>query len=204
MLRARFLTSLMISGALVMLAASAQGGANFNRLDILDVDESSSYQGTTGSMPFSWAFMYADDDWASVWGSMSGSVQDANNRVRIWSQLYQPDTMKRNHRMAKADQKRYTAVWVALYALPTGTQTTSPMVASNSGHPEKCKAQIKADDRDKDGSFDMGLLSSGEDRIRARLRCPKDVLEQLGFTPVEVGAIQGLIGTRTKFNIRLP
>ncbi len=192
--RVRFLIVLMVSSALVLLAASAQAGGGFNRLDILDVSDGSTYTGTEGT---SWAWMYAAATWGSVWGSLGGTAQDSNNRVRFWAGLYQPDSMKRNHRMAMADQKRHVALQIRLYALPGGTT-----IANESGNPEKCKGKVKADDRDRDGNYNV--TPTGDDRIRARLRCPRDVLEQLGFTPVEVGAIQGLIGTSTKFNVRLP
>ena len=191
--RVRSLTVLMVSSALVLMAANAQAG-NFNRPDILDVSDGSTYTGTEGT---SWAWMYAAATWNSVWGSLGGTAQDANNRVRIWAGLYQPDSMKRNHRMARADQRRHMALQIRLYALPGVT-----MIASQSGNPEKCKGKLNADDRDRDGNYNV--TPAGDDRIRARLRCPRDVLEQLAFTAVEIGAIQGLIGTSTKFNVRLP
>jgi hypothetical protein len=183
-----------------MMAASAQGGV-FDRPDILDVNDDSKYTGTGTSAPYSYAFMYASRSWAGVSGSISGSVRDANNRVRIWSHTYQPDTVKRNHRMAKADQKRHTGVWVALYALPTDTLVAS---GNGTGFPEKCKSQIKAQDRDRDGLFELGPGSSGDDRIRGKLRCPKDLLELLGFSPAEIGAIQGAFSKQTKFTVKLP
>ena len=192
--RVRILVVSMVSSALMLLAVSAQAGG-FNRPDLLDVDDSSSYTGTGSSLPFSWAWMTADYDDADVSGSMSGSIRDSNHLVRVWSQLYQPDTTRRNHRSARINQKRYVNVWVALY-------TVSGTVDINSGFPEKCKGAMRADDRDRDGNYNLTPL--GDDRIRGRLRCPRDVLSDLGFSAANVDIIQNLIGRSTKFNIKLP
>jgi len=194
--RARFLTVLMISSALALLTVSAQAGW-FNRPDILDVSDSSSYTYTGSNSTWVRAFMYADDDWASVWGSMSGSAQDSNNRVQLFTYLWQPDNMMRNHRRAKANQKRYMYVQVQLRTVPYNA-----LVDSNNTIVEECKGAMSADDRDRDDSFD--LTPGGDDRIRGRLRCHRDVLEDLGFSPADITTIQDIIGRRTGFSIRLP
>lgn len=194
--RARFLTVLMVSSALALLAVSAQAGS-YNRPDILDVNDGSSYTDSGPSSAFVRAFMYADDDRAGVWGSMSGSARDANFRVHLFTYLYQPDTMSRNHRRAKANQKRYMFVDVTLRTMPY-----NGFVGRETGIVEDCKGAMTADDRDSDDNFD--LSPAGDDRIRGRLRCHRDVLDDLGFDNVEVDAIQGIIGNRTRLNISLP
>ena len=197
MLRTRFLALLMVSSALVLLATSAQGGASFNRVDILDVNDSSAYTDSGSSAPFVRAFMYADDDWASVWGSMSASARSANHLVQIFTYLYQPDSMVRNHRRAKANQKRFMYVQIWLRALPGNT-----LLARETDTVEGCKGSMKADDRDRDGNF--SLSPTGDDTIRGRLRCPRGVLSDLGFSAGEVDTIQGIIGNRVRLNISLP
>jgi hypothetical protein len=194
--RVRFLTVLIISSALVLSAASAQAGW-FNRPDILDVSDSSSYTYDGDYDTWVRAFMYADDDWASVWGSMSASGRDGNHIVNVYTQLYQPDNMMRNHRKAKASQKRYMYMMMALRTSPYGST-----VDRNSTIVEDCKGSMQADDRDNDGSFD--LSPAGDDRIRGKLRCRRDMLEELGFSPNDIDSIEGIIGNRTKMNIRLP
>ena len=196
MLRARFLFVAIACSALVSLAVSAQDGV-FDRPDILDVNDSTVYTGSGSSAPFSRAFMYADDSWNSAFGSFSGSLRDANHRVVVWAYLYQPDTTKRNQRRAKFDQKRYMQLWVRLATVP-GNST----VDVQSDFIERCKGSLKADDKDNDGIFNV--MPAGKDSLRARLRCPRDVLEQLGFSATDIGTIQGIIGKRTNLTINFP
>jgi hypothetical protein len=128
---------------------------------------------------------------------MSASGRDNNNIVEVFTYLWQPDKAMRNHRKAKADQKRYMYVWMALK-----TATYGGTVAIESDIVEDCKGSMQADDRDNDGTFDVTKTS--DDRIRGKLRCRKDLLKDLGFGPNEIDAIEGIIGNRTKLNIRLP
>jgi len=195
--RVRLLTVSTVSSALVLLTVSAQAGW-FNRPDVLDVSDSSSYTGTGPSAAFVRAFMYADDDWAGVWGSMSGSAQSANHRMELFTYLWQPDSVMRNHRRARANQKRYMYIQVRLRTAPFG----AVILASESAIIEECKGAMTADDRDNDGNFD--LSPAGDDRIRGRLRCYKNVLDDLGFSSTEIDIMQGIIGTKTRLNINLP
>jgi hypothetical protein len=199
--RTRILTVLMVSSALVLSAVSAQGGATFNRPDLLDVNDNTGYRDAVNS-EWSWAGAYADDDWNNAFGSMSGSVRDANHRVRVYAQLYQPDTIKRNHRRAKMSQKRYVWVWVGLYTQPTDT-----LVDSHSTAIEDCRGAITADDRaanarDRDGIFNLD--PAGDDTIRGRFKCPRGILSDLGFSPADIDTIQGLVGKRIQLKINLP
>jgi hypothetical protein len=194
--RVRFLTVLMVSSAFMLVAANTQAGL-FNRPDILDVADGSSHQYVDDNSTWVRAFMYADDDWASVWGSMSASGRDNNNIVQLFTYLWQPDKTSRNHRRAKADQKRYMWIQMALKTVTYGST-----IAYHSTAIEDCKGSMSADDRDRDGEFDVTKTS--DDRIRGKLRCRKDLLEDLGFGPVEIIAIEGIIGNRTKLSIRLP
>jgi hypothetical protein len=200
MLRVRFTEVCIVSSALVSLALSAQGG-NFNRPDVLDVNDSSKYTNTgETSLPYSQARMYAEDTTAQVFGTLIGSARDADNRVRVVGWLYQPDTVKRNHKMAKANQKRYMFVKVEFWALPGGTR-----IGYEVGYIEKCKGLVKAQDKDKDegkGSYD--LSPTGKDTIKAKLKCPRDVLEQLGFSADDVDTIQRIIGKSTRWSVKLP
>ena len=196
MVRTRIVTVLMVGSALVLLAGSAQAGAAFNRPDLLDVDDDTGYW-DSGSSEWSWAGAYADDDRNNAFGSMSGSVRDANHRVRVYAQLYQPDTLMRNHRRAKISQKRYTWVRVGLYTQPTGS-----LVDANSTAIEDCRGAITADDRDRDEDFDLD--PAGDDTIRGRLKCPRGILSDLGFSPTDVDTIQGLVGKRIQLKINLP
>jgi len=197
MARVRLLTVLMVSSALVLLAVSAQGGAAFNRPDVLDVNDSSSYTDTGSSAAFVWARMYADDDGAGVWGSMSGSARSANYRVELFTSLWQPDSIMRNHRRAKANQKRYMYVRVRLRSEPYGGFLGGVDAIVEGG-----KGAMTADDKDNDGNFD--LSPAGDDRIRGRLRCHRDVLEDLDLPVDAIDIIQGIIGNRTRLNINLP
>lgn len=195
--RVRLLTALTISSALVLLAGSAQAGF-FNRPDVLDVNDSSYYADTGPSSAFVRAFMYADDDWASVWGSMSASARDTSFRVVLFTYLWQPDTAMRNHRRARANQKRYMYLDITIRTVPYNgfAERNSIYVA------EKCKGAMTAEDRDNDGDFD--LSPAGDDRIRGRLRCHRDILDDLGFSSTAIEILQGIIGNRTRLNISLP
>jgi hypothetical protein len=195
--RVRFLTVLMVGSALVLLAASAQGQVNYDRPDILDVYDGSSYLYVDDNDTRVEANMYASSTGPWVSGSMSATAQDANNKVEVYTWLFQPDKTSRNHRRAKADQKRYMWVQMALRTVTYGST-----IASHSTAIEDCKGSMSADDRDKDGMFDVTPTS--DDRIRGKLRCKRDMLEDLGFGPVEIIAIEGIIGNRTKLSIRLP
>jgi hypothetical protein len=186
----------MVSSAFVLVAANTQAGV-FNRPDILDVNDGSTYlydgDYDTRVGAYMRASSYSDD----VYGYMFGSARDANNAVVLFVNLYQPDKVSRNHRRAKADQKHYTWIGMALYTAAYGST-----VARHSGAIEDCKSSLSADDRDRDGDFDVTTTS--DDRIRGKLRCHKDTLEELGFGPNEIDAIEAIIGNRTKLTIRLP
>jgi hypothetical protein len=198
MARVRLSTVLMVSSALVLVAANAQAGGGFNnRPDILDVNDSSSYNGSGPSSNFVWARMYADASSAGVWGSMSGSARSANYRVELFTSLWQPDSIMRNHRRAKANQKRYMYIQIGLRSEPYGG-----FLGSVNSIVEGCKGAMTADDKDNDGNFD--LSPAGDDRIRGRLRCHRDVLEDLDISADAIDIIQGIIGNRTRLDINLP
>jgi hypothetical protein len=141
--------------------------------------------------------MFADDDGAGVWGSMSGSARSASFRVELFTYLWQPDSMMRNHRRAKANQKRYMYVQIGLRSEPYGG-----FLGSANSIVEDCKGAMTADDRDNDGDFDLN--PAGDDRIRGRLRCHRDVLDDLGISAAGIDIIQGIIGSRLRLNINLP
>jgi hypothetical protein len=202
--RVRFLPVLIVSSALVLLALNAQGGI-FNRPDVLDVQDSSSYTDTAiAAKPHSWAYMRASESWPPVWGSMSGSLYRAADLVQMSARMYQPDTAKRNHKKARADQKGDMHVHVALLRHIAGgpKQSQLNLVASHSGSIPDCRGSLQANDRDNDGVFD--LSPTGEDTIRAKLKCPRDFLFQLGFTPNQIEIIQNVIGKRGTLTIKLP
>ena len=202
--RVRFLPVLIVSSALVLLALNAQGGF-FNRPDVLDVQDSSSYTDTGNpSKPHSGAYMHASESWAPVWGSMSGSLYRARDLVRMSARMYQPDRVKRNHKRARADQMGSMHVFVALFKHIDGGPRLSELElkASHSGFIEDCRGSLQADDRDNDGVFDLN--PTGEDTIRAKLKCPRDFLTLLGFSPQQVGLIQEVIGKRGTLTIKLP
>ena len=193
----RFLTALMVGSALVLLATSAQGGADFNRPDLLDVSDSSSYTDSGSSSRFARAFMYGHATWASVYGSMSSSARSTDHLVQTFTYLHQPDSMMRNHRRAKGSQKRYTYLTIWIRALPGYT-----VLASGSDVVEDCKVAMTADDRDRDGIFDLD--PAGDDTLKGRLKCSRGVLSDLGFSAGEVDIIQDILGKRTKLKINLP
>jgi hypothetical protein len=202
--RVRFLPVLIVSSALVLLALNAQAGF-FNRPDVLDVWDSSSYIDTANdAQPHSWAYMHASESWAPVWGSMSGSLYRALDLVRMSARMYQPDTAKRNHKRARADQKGDMHVHVTLLRHVGGgpRQSELNVVASHSGFIPDCRGSLQANDRDNDGVFD--LSPTGEDTIRAKLKCPRDFLLQLGFSLNEITTIQEVIGKRGTLTITLP
>jgi len=202
--RVRFLPVLIVSSALVLLALNAQGGF-FNRPDVLDVQDSSSFLETGNSAKtHSWAYMHASESWAPVWGSMSGSLYRAEDLVQMSARMYQPDAVKRNHKKARADQKGDMHVHVTLLKHIRGGPRASQLnlIDSRSGFIAGCRGSLQADDRDKDGVFDLN--PTGEDRIRAKLKCPKDFLTLLGFSIKDIDTIQQVIGKRGTLTITLP
>jgi hypothetical protein len=142
--------------------------------------------------------MYADASSAGVWGSMSGSARSADYRVELFTSLWQPDSTMRNHRRAKANQKRYMYLRVRLRSEPYGG-----FLSGFDAFVEDCRGAMTADDRDDDGDFELDNPMS-DDRIRGRLRCHRDVLKDLDIPADAIDIIQGIIGNRTRLNINLP
>ncbi len=141
--------------------------------------------------------MYGHATWASVWGSMSSSARSTDHLVQTFTYLHQPDSMTRNHRRAKGSQKRYTYLQIWIRALPGNT-----VLASETDVVEDCRVAMTADDRDRDGTFDLD--PAGDDTLRGRLKCSRGVLSDLGFSAGEVDIIQDIVGKRTKMKINLP
>jgi hypothetical protein len=199
--RVRFLPVLIVGSALVLLALNAQGGV-FNRPDVLDVRDSSSHTDTVNAFkPHSWVYMHASESGAPVWGSMSGSQRLGDERVQVIAQMYQPDRVKRNHKRVSADQKGDMFIFFWLWKQNENPPPKTILV-THSGFVKDCRGSLQAYDRDGDDAFN--LSPTGEDTIRAKLKCPRDFLIQLGFTPKEVGTIQAIIGKRGTLTVTLP
>jgi hypothetical protein len=195
--RVRLLTVLMVSSALVLVAANAQAQAAFNRPEILDASDGSSYTEPGPSSARVGAAMFASAYGPEVAGYMWASEQDSSTRVELLAYLWQPDSMMRTHRRAKANQKRYMFIKIALRTVPYGSPLTT-----RSDIVEDCKGTMTADDRDNDGIFDLNPRR--DDRIRGSLRCHRDVLDELDFSTADIDTIQGIIGNRIRLNINLP
>jgi len=170
-------------------------------LIVSSVHASSSHTDTVTFKPHSWVYMHASESWAPVWGSMSGSHRFGGERVQVIAQMYQPDRVKRNHKRARADQKGDMHIFIALWKKRENPPPPTTLV-THSGFIKDCRGSLQAYDRDGDGAFN--LSPTGEDTIRAKLKCPRDFLIQLGFTPKEVGTIQAIIGKRGTLTVTLP
>jgi hypothetical protein len=132
---------------------------------------------------------------------MSGSHRFGDERVQVIAQMYQPDRVKRNHKRARADQKGDMHIFIALWK-KRETPPPPTTLVTHSGFIKDCRGSLQAYDRDGDGAFN--LSPTGEDTIRAKLKCPRDFLIQLGFTLKEVEKIHVLIGKRGTLTVTLP